>query len=162
MAFLDLGLSVLWADHNLGAEEFGEYGEFYTLEEAQHIIKEQSIEGRIPTETEWNELINKCSWSFSGICSKRDGLISGYSIKGNGQSIFIPAAGLYSDKDITVRRDRVYHYGSNTFNGNSIVAPLSQYVEPSLGMRVQQLNKLAAPSDRLSFILVKDKSTINL
>lgn len=47
---------------------------------------------RMPTKTEWNELINKCKWEWTQING-----INGYKITGsNGNSIFIPAAGGYT------------------------------------------------------------------
>lgn len=43
---------------------------------------------RIPTEEEFKELIDKCTWKWG-----REGLLNGYHILGpNGNSIFLPAA----------------------------------------------------------------------
>lgn len=44
---------------------------------------------RMPTEKEWDELIRKCTWTWT----KQNG-VSGYKVSGsNGNSIFLPAAG---------------------------------------------------------------------
>lgn len=132
---VDLGLSVKWADRNLGAPTPEEYGEYYgwgetspksdydwsTLKyctdgEGRHFNKyvpsdkskywsgsgspdnktrldlsddaaRAKLVGkwRIPTKAEWEELKEKCKWSWTG---------SGYMVTGpNGRSIFLPAAG---------------------------------------------------------------------
>ena len=46
---------------------------------------------RMPTSTEFNELINNCTWTWTTV----DG-VPGYSVSGNGNSIFLPAAGYYN------------------------------------------------------------------
>lgn len=50
MAFLDLGLSVLWDHCNLGTDSEPNYGEFFTLEGALDYIKsatDKAISGRM-------------------------------------------------------------------------------------------------------------------
>jgi len=157
MTFIDLGLSVLWADRNLGAEELGGFGDFFTLEEAQSYIQAHSIGGRVPTENEWNELLNKCSWNFTGMVKSHLGLVQGYGVERNNQELFIPAAGLCNAEGNPTNRGTIYCYGSCSLEGDNMVAPLSRYVEPSLGMRVQQLTVWCKQSERVSFRLIKDK-----
>ena len=50
---------------------------------------------RIPTESEWNELVNECTWTWT----TRNGH-NGYLVtsKKNGKSIFLSAAGSYTNK----------------------------------------------------------------
>ena len=43
---------------------------------------------RMPTKTECDELINNCTWTWS----TQNG-VNGYTVEGNGNSIFIPASG---------------------------------------------------------------------
>ncbi|MBQ7254306.1 MAG: Ig-like domain-containing protein [Bacteroidales bacterium] len=51
---------------------------------------------RMPTADEWDELINKCSWTWT----TQNG-VNGYLVTGsNHNSIFLPAAGLWSGSDI--------------------------------------------------------------
>lgn len=139
--FTDLGLSVLWASHNIGAnkaEEFGDYyawGETkpkdeYSLENYSFRIKGDSWQNvqwskyhfqqgtfmaqenavlekeddaafinwgsnwQIPSDKEWQELIDNCHWVFL-----KQAEIWGYMItsKKNGTSIFLPAAGNYDE-----------------------------------------------------------------
>ena len=121
----DLGLSVKWAPMNLGAlraEEYGDYfawGEVeaksyftestyklknsnkYTRESLTTLDSEDDAvmvnwnhSGRIPTESEWEELLANCSCAWI----TQNG-VNGYKMtsKINGNSIFLPAAGRYSD-----------------------------------------------------------------
>ena len=144
---VDLGLSVKWADRNLGASSPEGNGNYYawgetspksdydwsTLKyctdgEGRHFNKyvpsdkskywlgsgspdnktrldlsddaaRAKLGGkwRIPTKAEWEELKEKCKWSWTG---------SGYRVTGpNGRSIFLPAAG--------------YRYGSSSYDVGS-------------------------------------------
>lgn len=85
MKYIDLGLSVLWADCNIGANTPEEYGNYYRWDE---IPKEYEI----PTLEQYKELIENCNWEWS----PQDG-IKGYKVtsKKNGNSIFLPAAETY-------------------------------------------------------------------
>lgn len=77
---MDLGLSVRWADVNVGAESPLDLGTLADYENAQQL----SWEGgwRMPTEAEWKELFEKCT------LKSRD---HGYSFTGpNGKEIFLP------------------------------------------------------------------------
>ena len=115
--YVDLGLSVKWATCNVGAGTPGDYGNYYTWGETTikySYAKENSttygkqmssIAGnptydaarknwgspwRLPTEAEFQELIDNCTWEWT----TRNGH-NGYKVtsKKNGNSIFLPAAG---------------------------------------------------------------------
>ena len=112
--YVDLGLSVKWATCNVGANVPHEYGDYYAWGETKtrrNYIESRTygknmsdISGngtydaaranwggswRMPTKAEMEELVNKCTWTWtiqSGI--------NGYKVTGpNGNSIFLPAAG---------------------------------------------------------------------
>jgi hypothetical protein len=73
--FVDLGLpsGTLWKDKN-------EEGGFYTYEQAK-----SKYGDKLPTKDQFEELKNKCQWSWNG---------SGYKVIGpNGNSIVLPASG---------------------------------------------------------------------
>lgn len=73
--FVDLGLpsGTLWRDRN-------EEGGFYTYEQAMNKFGD-----KLPTKEQLEELMNKCSWSWTG---------NGYKVTGpNGNSIVLPASG---------------------------------------------------------------------
>ncbi|MBP3680236.1 MAG: hypothetical protein J6I70_08000 [Bacteroidaceae bacterium] len=129
MQAIDLGLSVKWADRNLGANSPTDMGGLYAWAEIlsknkytwgnykywvcsgkfgpfleNHFSKEiHSIDSeddaityrygkpwRIPTATEFQELINKCRWVKTSECG-----IHGFRIYGNnGNSIFLPTEGV--------------------------------------------------------------------
>ena len=74
-SYVDLGLpsGTKWKDKN-------EEGGFYTYEEAV-----SKFGNKLPTKVQFEELLNSCTWSWTG---------SGYKVTGpNGQSITLPAAG---------------------------------------------------------------------
>ena len=114
--FVDLGLSVKWATCNVGASQPHGYGNYYawgetetkseyTEDNSRTSYKNMSdISGnatydaaranwggswRLPTKREMEELVNKCTWTWT----KQSG-VNGYKVTGpNGNSIFLPAAG---------------------------------------------------------------------
>ena len=119
MEAVDLGLSVRWGSHNVGARKPEESGLYYAwgetepkgdytwetykygrkltkyndgddrrqLEEDDDVASEELGGGwRMPTASEMEELCHKCEWTWNG---------NGYVVKGpNGNSIFLPAAGM--------------------------------------------------------------------
>lgn len=108
---VDLGLSVKWMSYNLGANTIEDDGKYYGWgdpigissmdREDYPTLKNISgtgydaawynlgMEYRIPTEEEWNELVEKCEWEWITYKGK-----NGYKItSSNGNSIFLPASG---------------------------------------------------------------------
>lgn len=84
--FVDLGLSVKWANMNVGAKSSIENGLYFAWNEVK-----LDDEGRLPSESEMMELIEKCNWEWVN----KDGKL-GYNVRSriNGNEIFLPAAGL--------------------------------------------------------------------
>ena len=123
--WIDLGLSVKWATMNVGASSPSDYGSYfawgeirtkseYTEENSVTYEKDfNDISGnrqydaarsnwggnwRLPTQKEFDELINKCQWTWSTQNGRK-----GYTVTGpNGNSIFLPAAG--------------WRYGTSTYD----------------------------------------------
>ena len=111
---VDLGLSVKWANCNLGAtspEDYGDYfawgdvnpwtekyenDENYTYPNTLNLSSNKDAATkmwggtwRMPTKAECVELLNKCSWKL-----ENRGNIKGYKVTGeNGNSIFLPLTG---------------------------------------------------------------------
>ena len=114
--WVDLGLSVKWATYNVGASTPGDYGNYYAWGETStksnydygncasigkswgDIGGDSSRDAakanwggswRMPTEAEFQELINNCTWTWTTHNGHK-----GYKVTGpNGNSIFLPAAG---------------------------------------------------------------------
>lgn len=111
--YVDLGLSVMWATHNIGAASSEEAGDYFAWGETE--IKSLYTEDnydfdamqadlpyskdaarvimggrwRMPNPQEYVELVEHCSWEFQE--SKQT---NGYKVTGpNGNSIFLPMAG---------------------------------------------------------------------
>ena len=98
---VDLGLSVLWADRNLGASEPADCGEYYPTLKAQDTIKALLGDGwRLPTVKEMEELFHQTDgWDGAYIDAK------GIRVQGrewrskiNGKTIFMPTAGTMNGK----------------------------------------------------------------
>ncbi len=115
--WVDLGLSVKWATCNVGASSPSDYGNYYawgetstksSYTEANSKTYGKSMGGiagnsaydaaranwggtwRLPTAREIDELVARCKWTWVTICGHH-----GYKVTGpNGNSIFLPAAGL--------------------------------------------------------------------
>lgn len=116
---IDLGLSVKWASFNLGASKPEEYGDYYSWGEIEPYDDQYSSDQnsfgdvldpehdaasvilggtwRIPTQEEWTELSENCSFEWTSL----NGII-GYRVYGKknsafeSASIFLPAAGFMS------------------------------------------------------------------
>lgn len=92
MEYVDLGLSVKWANCNVGASTPEEYGNYFNYTEA---IQLKDI--KIPTYEQWRELQDNCDCKF-------DKKKAGYIITGkNGNSIYLPIAGEgKNNKDVKI------------------------------------------------------------
>ena len=115
--YVDLGLSVKWATTNVGASSPSDYGYYFAWGETStksayteansrtYKTSMGDIAGnaaydaaranwggtwRLPTEAECEELVNQCTWTWT-----TQGGHNGCRVTGkNGNSIFLPAAGL--------------------------------------------------------------------
>lgn len=143
---VDLGLSVKWSKMNMGADHpsVNFVGSYYAWGDTTDLRKlggidkywpeskpmpKQSISGtsidfahlswggkwRIPTLDEWQELIDRCKWRFR---NAGDGA-AGYVVTGpNGNSIFLPLAGLSVDGINMLNVGRYGYYWTATPAGN--------------------------------------------
>ncbi len=118
--YVDLGLSVKWATCNVGASTPEGYGNYYAWGETttkstynsstytyssnpttlplnrDAVAVNWGGSWRMPTEAEQDELRTECSWTWTTLNG-----VNGYNVEGpNGNSIFLPAAGLRCDSDL--------------------------------------------------------------
>ncbi len=122
---VDLGLSVRWADHNVGATNSEDYGDYFAwgeIEPKAEYTDENSLtyqkddfnfdiagspkydaatanwggKWRMPTEEEYRELVEKCEWKWTSKNHRNGCKVTGP----NGNSIFLPAAGLLPDSGL--------------------------------------------------------------
>ena len=118
---VDLGLSVLWADRDLGATEPADCGGYYPSLKAQDTIASLWGDGwRLPTVKEMEELFHRTDrWGGAYIDAK------GIRIEGkeqisrkNGKSIFLPAAGeMKGNLNMNYGAKGLYVTSTHTFNG---------------------------------------------
>lgn len=115
---VDLGLSVDWADYNIGAESIEDSGVMYLYGSTIEYIRNARYKGvtipnydrdysgdphkdpstimwgetwRTPTCDEWQELISKCIWKRYNYVNDRGEQCEGYEVTGpNGNSILLP------------------------------------------------------------------------
>lgn len=96
---VDLGLSVQWADINLGAEQPTDDGVRLSWSDASSLASKWGNGWRLPTAEEWQELYNNCKWKWE----VRDGVGGRLITANNGNSIFVPATGVSFDGNIQIR-----------------------------------------------------------
>lgn len=153
---VDLGLSVKWANMNVGAESSEDYGNYYAWGETSaketynwstyfdtndggSTFAKYNNEGdkkvldpeddaahvnwggswRMPTEAEWQELIDNCTWTWT----TQNG-INGYKVTSNkagytDKFIFLPAAGYRYGSDLYNVGSYGYYWSSSLFESNS-------------------------------------------
>ena len=90
--FIDLGLSVRWANMNVGASEIDDSGTFFSKKtdgNLNELYQWNTYGAIVPTKAHFEELIKMCSWEWTEI-----GDTMGYIIVGpNGNSIALPISG---------------------------------------------------------------------
>lgn len=123
--YVDLGLSVRWANCNVGTDAPHKSGNYYAWGETSpktdysadnsvtfRMKDEMDIAGdsiydvaracwgndwRLPTEVEAQELIDMCTWEWTEVCGNEGCRITGPS----GLSIFLPACGAYEEDSLS-------------------------------------------------------------
>ena len=133
--YVDLGLSVKWATCNVGASKPEDYGNYYAWGETstKSLYTRDNIKTygksmgdingnssydaaranwggkwRMPTKAEMQELIDKCTWTWT----TQNG-VKGYKVTGpNGNSIFLPAAGDRSGSSLYSAGGHGYYWSS--------------------------------------------------
>lgn len=137
-AYVDMGLSVMWATCNLGGDIASDYGDYYMWGETisgrkctadSSITYKMDIDDiagdatydaataewgsswRLPTKEEFDELVSECSWKWTMV----DSIYGYYVTADNGNSIFFAAAGACTDDQIVYRSSsarRGYYWSS--------------------------------------------------
>ena len=140
--WVDLGLSVKWATCNVGASSPSDYGNYYAWGETRtkseyttdncstYGINIGDISGdsrydaaranwggtwRLPTQAEMQELIDKCSWTWTSLRGH-----NGYWVTGpNGSSIFLPAAGYRIGSSLYGAGDKGFYWSSSPYESDA-------------------------------------------
>lgn len=169
-AEIDLGLSVLWSNMNIGASSESDYGLLYGYGDAggkmtsendydypQHDIVNTEYDiaksnwgnsWRMPTSEELEELVNQCKWKKT----IKDGIWGAQVIGPNGNSIFLPFAGVRMGKEV-YRIGQIGLYWSGTMTKFGSQVELMYFGEDA------SLNGAAIAANGHSVRAVKDKTT---
>ena len=139
--YVDLGLSVMWATCNIGASSPSDYGDYFAWGEAETksiytqdnsatynkssytFLDAASAQWgsawRMPTMAECQELIDNCIWRWTTVGGHK-----GYKVtsKKNGNSIFVPAAGLRNDTQLNYADEWGYYWSSSPYESDSYYA----------------------------------------
>lgn len=95
---VDMGVGVLWAEHNCGAYVPSDAGGYFSRQEAEDAASLWGAGWRLPTDAEWEELYSSCTWMWAinnGVCGR---LVTSRK----GRTIFIPAAGITMDDKVLI------------------------------------------------------------
>ena len=152
-AAVDLGLSVKWADINIGAAHEGDTGSYYqwgytyqttnasetgykyyynsSTSTPDYLYgssqdaawKEWGSDWRMPTSDQLNELLNQCTWTLDKVRG-----CDGFRVSRNGKSIFLPFAGCLIDKTVYSVGVRGYYWTATRGQGPD--ANYYHYVKP--------------------------------
>lgn len=143
--FVDLGLSVKWADCNIGAKSVSEAGDYFAWGEVKpkgnyseqnsatrgiilntdNGMKDKDAANinwggnwRLPTPDDMKELFTHCEWTWTEL----DG-INGYKIIGpNGNTIFLPAVGKKKGDSVLRKNIDGMYSTSGTFEHTQEIA----------------------------------------
>ena len=148
--YVDLGLSVVWATCNVGAEKPEAYGDYYAWGETETKSSYTSdscetykkdignVSGtdrdvahvkwggtwRMPTDVEFNELIDNCDYEWT----IQNGVEGGkFTSRKNGNSIFLPAAGYRKGAMLDVASEQGWYWSSTPDNGSGAYGPRFDY-----------------------------------
>jgi len=146
---IDLGLSVLWADHNLGATYPTDAGGYFEWNDEN--IRLWGEGWRLPTDEEWQELYDRCKWNWT----IKDGIGGREIISNNGKSIFIPASGIHIGDNVLVNGCIGIYWTADAYEaeeGNQTVKAVGTYFDSA------NIYRIDYPTDnKFNIRLVMDK-----
>ena len=147
---VDLGLSVKWANMNVGAESPEDYGSYYawgetvtkeiydwstyfdTNDDGSTFTKYNNKDGkttldpeddaahvnwggswRMPTEAEWQELIDNCTWTWTTQNGIKGCKVTSNKAGYTDKFIFLPAAGQGNGSDLSLECSHGFYWSSS-------------------------------------------------
>lgn len=147
---VDMGLSVKWADRNLGATSPTDDGTYlawgemeakstysnstYTyrsnpaqLEASHDAVSVKLGNGmRMPTLKEFTELVNGAEWSWERRTTSTGDSVCGFCVKSrtNGNAIFLPASGYYDGNALNFHSEYGCYWTSTIFSADNTCADI--------------------------------------
>ncbi len=134
-SMIDMGLSVKWASSNYGTE--------FDRKEVINLVQDSpwGENWRIPTDEEWNELLNACEWSWGRIKFNplKADFDKGYKVTApNGNSIF-----LHTYRCVTSPRPRYFYEEYCTSSGRVF------FISDKMGKEVRKVSEFSHIAIRL-------------
>ena len=110
-----------WATKNVGSEYPEAFGECFswgeistkdiynweTYDSSAEPVFEMGGGWRVPSEAEWSELIERCTWTWTELRG-----VAGYEVAGPLGSIFLPAGGYHSGNRMRYSGDAGFYWSS--------------------------------------------------
>ena len=136
---VDLGLSVKWANMNIGSKIIANYGNYYQWGAKEPYYSHSAVQyyqgkknitpesgydtatelwggsWRIPSKEEWKELIDNCTWTWTNSNGQFGMWVKSNKPGYTDRSIFIPAAGYYWDGTWRTDNNGSGDYWTSTF-----------------------------------------------
>ncbi len=130
--FVDLGLpsGTIWAETNMESDHPADFGKYYTYNEARkacastkHSMSSSKYDApTLPTQQQYQELIDNCQWKWIKTKNSEGKLIAGYKITGKtGKILFLPASGLRGETDY-FGQGSVGYYWTDTHDNRTATA----------------------------------------
>lgn len=129
---IDLGLSVIWADTNVGAADATGFGNYYNAAAVDSIGA--GSEWRVPTKEEFEELMT-CLSSY-----EYRGNVVGFSFQNNGKWLFFPMAGCFtSDNRMSDMMNAGYYWVASEDDDRSCAHIVSGEKNPEIEIMGQSI-----------------------
>ena len=119
-AFVDMGTGLKWATMNVGAVASEDNGDLFSWSNGKAAAESWGGSWRLPTREEWESLFDdsKYTWIWE---SEKNGYTVESKIEGFvGNSIFLPAAGLYDSDEPDWNIPRLGFYWSSTLGADPV------------------------------------------
>ena len=113
--YVDLGLPSgnLWSTMNYGTNYINGYGKYLEWSSLGEIANSWGPHWGVPTISEYAELLNYCTWTWT-----TQGGINGYNVQGtNGKTLFLPAAGFQISGYPETTGSGIYYWSETESSG---------------------------------------------
>lgn len=119
-AYVDMGTGLKWATMNVGAAASEENGDLLSWSDGKAAAESWAGSWRLPTSAEWESLFDKSKYTWIWNSEKNGYTVESKILGYAGNSIFLPAAGLYDSQEPDWNIPRLGFYWSSTLGVNPV------------------------------------------